>query len=225
MDRNHNFEAADMRWFRLYSDLINHPKYLSLPDSAKLFWIEFLCAYSQRNSGLSLEELKIILRRRRDYLKKNLSSLVAAKLLDEDDIEVGKYSPHNWLKRQFKSDTLDPTAAQRMRKYRNAAVTVTPPRVQSTDTERNQDCSSNNPSLGFGFENGNLKLSAGETLALQNKYPNIDLRQQLTLAAASGILSDDERARHYQLDQWCKRANAAAKKPKPQKKKIMAYKV
>lgn len=132
------------RWFRFYEDTINHPKTARLPASLFRTWVFLLCVASKEGGKLpDIEAIAFHLRREVGSVSRDITALLAAELLDEID---GGYVPHNWNIRQYKSDTKDPTAPDRMVRYRNnkrnadrnAPVTVTAPRdrVQITDTDK-----------------------------------------------------------------------------------------
>jgi hypothetical protein len=128
------------RWFRFYDDAINDPKIIKLPEATRWHWVALLCVASKNDGALpSLDDVAILLRVKPDKAAEIIVNLEKAGLLDQT--ETG-FAPHNWNARQYKSDTTDATAAQRMRRYRenkrnnrNAAVTVTDTREQSTETD------------------------------------------------------------------------------------------
>jgi hypothetical protein len=131
------------RWFRFYNDAINDPKLLRLSHREHRLWIGLLCIASKDDGELpSVNDMAIMLRTSPGALTAVIKTLIAAKLIDNDG---GKLKPHNWDKRQYKSDAVDPTAANRMSRYRerqrndrNATVTVIRPDTDTdTDTETN----------------------------------------------------------------------------------------
>lgn len=130
------------RWFRYYDDALNDPKVQRL--SADLFkaWVNLLCVASKSEGAIqSLSDAAFALRMPESKVAIIVTELSAAGLLDP--VTGGYFEPHNWPLRQFKADVTDPTAANRMRNYRNRkrngdrndTVTVTPPRA---DTEQIQ---------------------------------------------------------------------------------------
>ncbi len=140
-----------MRWFRFYDDAINDPKILRLSDANFRAWVTLLCLAS-KNDGLlpSTNDIALVLRMKPNKVAEWLATLTAAGLLDNGN---GVFRPHNWDARQFKSDSVDQTAAERMRRYRdrkrisdvtvtdvtrNAVVTDTVPRTD-TDTDTDTD--------------------------------------------------------------------------------------
>lgn len=148
------------RWFRFYDDAVNDPKVQRLPGEKFKVWVNLLCLAS-RNEGQipSLEDLVFILRVTRDEMSKLLDEFCDVGLIDPIEVRDApmSYEPHNWKERQYISDTKDPTAAKRAKKYRDAkrdaayrdrdgTVSVTATR---TDTESETDKISRVPALVF----------------------------------------------------------------------------
>jgi hypothetical protein len=129
------------RWFRFYEEVLDDPKAQKLPLVLFKAWVNILCLASKNNGKIPVEDVSFALRVTEKAAEDILSDLGAAGLIDEFE---GTYSPHNWGKRQYKSDVSDPTAAERMRRHRNAhrnaTVTVTVPRAETeTETEKKED--------------------------------------------------------------------------------------
>jgi hypothetical protein len=121
------------RWFRLDNDVVNDPKVQSLPDVLFRACVNVLCVASKHDGKLPpLRDTAFILRITEAKAAELLTKLCAAGLLDKDG---GTFVPHNWDKRQFKSDE-DATAASRSKKYRDKKRddTVTVTRDASRDT-------------------------------------------------------------------------------------------
>lgn len=118
------------RWFRLDDDVINDPKILLLPEAMRWIWIAFLCIAS-KNGGLlpAIEIIALSLRVKPAKATEYRDRLVAAGLIDQT--ETG-FTPHNWDKRQFKSDV----STERVKRFRQQErnVSETPPHTQ-TQTE------------------------------------------------------------------------------------------
>jgi hypothetical protein len=134
------------RWWRAYDEAVDDPKLILLSDKAHRAWFCLMCVASA-NGGV-LPDIKIVavkLRTTPQRAAAALAELVQAGLFDQR--EDGKFEPHNWSVRQYKSDVTDPTNASRQKRYRDRhrngqntvtdTVTVTPPREQRqiTDTE------------------------------------------------------------------------------------------
>jgi hypothetical protein len=86
-----------------------------------------------------------MLRTRPGALSRRLDALKAAGLIEEID---GELRPLEWDKRQFVERALDPTAAERMRRFRERAAdrngAVTPP-VTNAPVEEDQDLDKDSP--------------------------------------------------------------------------------
>lgn len=131
-------------WWRAYDEAVDDPKLILLSsDKVRWGWFRLMCLASAYGGHLPpIEIICVKLRLREAAANMLLDELSGAGLIDEFD---GVLRPHNWNGRQFKSDVTDPTAAERMKRYRNkrnASVTVTDPREQrtDTDTEREESC-------------------------------------------------------------------------------------
>jgi hypothetical protein len=120
------------RWFRLDDDVINDPKILLLPENMRWIWIAFLCIAS-KNDG-RIPQIKIValnLRVKEHKAAEYLTMLVTSGLIDKD--ETG-FAPHNWAKRQFKSDVSTDRVKRFRKQERN--VSETPPHTQAhTETQ------------------------------------------------------------------------------------------
>jgi hypothetical protein len=126
------------RWFRTYADTHRNSKIARLSDREFRQWHQLLCIASE-NDGLipPAEDLKHLLRMRLDHCSTLLSRFQSGGLLDALE---GGYAPHNWNKRQYKSDT----STDRVQKYRakrnvSGNVSGTPPDTEAeTDTEKEE---------------------------------------------------------------------------------------
>lgn len=144
------------RWFRFYDDVVNDPKVQRLSPELFKAWVNILCVASKNDGKLpEISEISFTLRIKPERAYKILGDLRLAGLLEDvGDEENTVTRPHNWNGRQFKSDVTDPTAPERMKRYRNnrksvtpntvtQTVTVTPTRAeteQNTETEKKEDC-------------------------------------------------------------------------------------
>lgn len=133
-----------MRWFRFYDDVVNDPKVQNLCGDDFKDWVNILCIASKNGGCLpSLTDLSFTLRVTVERVTSLSHSLKKLGLIDE---KHGRMVPHNWDKRQYKSDT----SAERMKRHRDRKrdVTVTAPE-QITDTEQNRTDLSIKKPLGF----------------------------------------------------------------------------
>jgi hypothetical protein len=130
------------RWYRMYDDLIDDPKVQRLDPVLFKTWVNLLCLASRNDGSLPcIEDMAFALRLDEETTKSQVQVLVEKGLID--DVEQ-TLRPHNWDKRQFKSDS-DPTATERQRAKRerdkgvtrDKSVTSHPPETEQsrTDTE------------------------------------------------------------------------------------------
>lgn len=114
------------RWFRVYDDLVDDEKVQMLSGDLVKALLNLWCLAS-KNDGIlpPMKAMAFKLRMKPQQVAAVIAELCDAGLIDRvDDL----FRPHNWDKRQHKSDT-DTTAAERSRRYReklrdgNAPVT------------------------------------------------------------------------------------------------------
>jgi len=105
------------RWLRINEDCIDNPKILKLPEALRWQWVALLCVASKNDGVLPpLDDVALCLRVPEAKAAEFITKLVKAKLIDKDgDVFV----PHNWSKRQYKTDGSDPTNAKRQKRYRD----------------------------------------------------------------------------------------------------------
>lgn len=122
-----------MLWFRHYTEALHDPKIRSLRPELQLavYHIWELVAL-QDGAPFTVDILAYGARYRRDWAARCVRDLLQRGLLDAcpEPHLVGYYLPHNWLKRQYKSDTSKDRTREWRRRKRN--VTVTAP---DTETE------------------------------------------------------------------------------------------
>jgi hypothetical protein len=127
------------RWFRVYDDMVDDPKVQRLPDASFKVLVNLWCLASQCGGKLpSIDDMAFKLRMKPEKVAALISSLTNAGLIDEIDDEL---APHNWDKRQFKSDVSNERVKRHRERKCNVTdtVTVTPPDTESdTDTEHIQ---------------------------------------------------------------------------------------
>lgn len=128
-----------MQWFRFYNEAINDPKIIKLSDKQHRMWIGLLCLASQNDGVIpELDDVSISLREPFHSVSEIVVFLTKHALLDEKN---GNLYPHNWAKRQFKSDVSTNRVKQfrkrSMKQVRN--VSETPPDTEQNraDTEHN----------------------------------------------------------------------------------------
>ncbi|QUS39541.1 hypothetical protein RPMA_12365 [Tardiphaga alba] len=103
-------------WWRAECGSIDHPKLLKLSDAMHRAWYTLMCVAGANGGALPpTEDIAIRLRMNKAKVAEWITKLVQAELFDNVD---GVFVPHNWTKRQYKSDKTDPTASERMKRYR-----------------------------------------------------------------------------------------------------------
>lgn len=179
------------RWFRIYDEALDDHKVQSLSPELFKTWFNLLCVASRENGVIPpVEKLAFALRVSITDMQARLDELVLLGLLDIRSDR--KIEPHNWAKRQWKSDD----SKDRVRKHRHAkrhcnddvTVTVTPPESEpdtETDTENKLQLSSLEAArevkseLGFklGFNNRvrTGKRDGMETLLRQAEGLGLDV--------------------------------------------------
>ena len=133
-----------MRWFRLYTEMLDDEKVQMLTPELFKTWVNILCVAAARDGVLPpVEKLAFKLRVSNHDMQSRIEDLIIAGLID---VRADKsLQPHNWERRQWKSDD----SAERVRKHRetkrscNGAVTVTatPPEAD-TESETDTDLAS-----------------------------------------------------------------------------------
>ncbi len=127
-------------WFRFYDDVLNDPKVQQLePDDFK-FWINILCLASKNNGQLPcLASVSFAFRMPLGEVEVRMKFMASSGLVDS---KRGLMTPHNWNKRQYKSDSSTARVKQFRKRFSNVSETATetpPEQIQSradTDTEQ-----------------------------------------------------------------------------------------
>lgn len=132
------------RWWRAYEEMLDDPKVQRLEPSLFKFWINTLCLASRFGGTLPpAADVAFALRLDEAAARASLDHLIAAGLVEQT--EAGALRPHNWERRQYRSDT----STERVRKHRSKGrnvsrnvsgsevgnVTGTPPDTES-ESER-----------------------------------------------------------------------------------------
>lgn len=129
---------------------MDDPKLLSISDKDLRLWLRLLCYASKNDGNLPIiTTLSKVLRVRLDHLQQGVNRLINVGLIDELAISLDQhYRPHNWSKRQYKSDTCNDRVAKHREKC-NVTVTPRARQIQITDTDYNPL-----PPKKGGFEGG-----------------------------------------------------------------------
>lgn len=144
------------RWFRMYDELLDDPKVQRLRPELFKAWVNLMCLASRHGEIPNADDVAFALRIDAEKAKAYVDELMDLGLIDVTENDEVK--PHNWDKRQFKSDR-DETAAKRQAdkrerdKEKNVTRDITemsqPPETDTdTDTEQNKPRSS----ASDGFE-------------------------------------------------------------------------
>jgi hypothetical protein len=115
------------RWFRFYDCALDDPKVQKLSDRLFKTWINILCIASKSGGSLPCaSDIAFMMRLSDGETADRMSALVEAGLIDE--LEHG-YEPHNWSKRQFKSDG----STERVKRFRASERNVSCPVSETVD--------------------------------------------------------------------------------------------
>ncbi len=176
-------------WFRFYNDAVNDPKVQRLSPTLFRFWVNCLCLASANDGVLpGSEDVQFSLRLSPAQLSDFSGQLVACGLLDETEQGL---IPHNWDRRQFKSDT----STERVKRFRNAAKTVSETGPDQTRPDTESETDRKKVISGFFGKNGKQSepLSEEQKLALFQRtlaesFSDKQLGWRLVGEAASGEL-------------------------------------
>lgn len=167
------------RWFRYYDDALNDPKVQRLSGDLFKAWVNLLCLASQSGGTIkSLADAAFALRLPEAKAGSVVAQLANYQLLDP--VKDGYFSPHNWDKRQYKSDVSNERVKRHRKRECNvtSTVAVTPPDTESeTDTEKNKGPSAQSK---FYFEGTVIRLTAEGYAKWRDAYPRVtDLKAVL----------------------------------------------
>ena len=180
-------------WFRFYTEALDDPKVQRLPPHLFKTWVNLLClACANGGKFPSLDDIGFRLRMSAHDLQQQFDELVLADLIDIGN--DGKRAPHNWVKRQFVSDT----STERVRKHRqnkekqecNVDETFheTPPETETeteTETENKIATSENEAEHAGGREeiqglNGSTaEIVGGVAKLLNNLAPDYETAKRI----------------------------------------------
>lgn len=177
-------------WWRAENGSIDHPKLLKLSDAMHRAWYTLMCVASANGGALPpADDIAVRLRLPVTKVAEWIARLVAADLFDNVD---GVFVPHNWNKRQYKSDKSDPTAGERMKRYRknkrngvtdvtdrndrNAGVTVIRPEAEA-EADTKQSRADTSAPVDEDLKRRASAVAAGVSahfLSRQMPVPNLD---------------------------------------------------
>lgn len=125
------------RWFRFYTETLDHPKAQRLSGEAFKAWVNLLCVAARKGGEIPNvpADLAFSLRTTEQKVATIIDGLVSAELLDVT--ETG-WTPHNWNERQHLNDV----STDRVKRFRKRKVkrdeTVSETRPEQS-TEQNTD--------------------------------------------------------------------------------------
>lgn len=174
------------RWFRFYSEALDDPKVQMLTPELFKAWVNLLC-FAAKNDGVivtlpeTLHETAFALRETEEAFQAIISDLVKRGLIDK----VGRhYEPHNWRKRQYKSDTSSERVSRYRERQRNVSCNVseTPPDTD-TDTDKKDNKNGNGLSKKTGrvyaFEHGVVRLLESDLAKWRKAFPHVSVEGEL----------------------------------------------
>lgn len=198
------------RWFRFYDTALDDPKVQTLSSDLFKAWVNILCLAS-RNKGVlpPIERVAFALRCDETVAERTIERLLNEGLIDRKNGGPNgyHYAPHNWTKRQYKSDT----STERVKRYRQRKVETAPdteteeedkPLLQTRDARADEDGSeeaATKPSgKSYAFEGETIRLTQKDFDGWAKAYHAIpDLRAELS--ALDDWLRDkpEQRAKWY----------------------------
>lgn len=123
-------------WFRFYTEALDDPKVQRLPADQFRVWVNLLCIAKRFDGKLpSGTDCAFMLRMELAAFHETFEALKSSGLFDEKVGQDQHTEPHNWSKRQYKSDS----STERVKRYRKRfhSVKVTPPETE-TEAEAEQ---------------------------------------------------------------------------------------
>jgi len=192
------------RWLRINEDCIDNPKILKLPADLRWQWVALLCVASKNDGVLPpIDDVALCLRVPETKAAEFITKLVRAKLIDK---EGDHFVPHNWNKRQFKSDLSTDRVKRHRETKRNVsygvsgnasgdvseAVTETAPEQSraETDSEHSRAEARRLDENGLRQESALKALFLSTRVGLGWSIPNLDhIRLWLLDGIAHGVIS------------------------------------
>jgi hypothetical protein len=103
-------------WFRFYSGVVDDPKAQMLTPEMFKHWVNVLCIAAQHDGELpAISVTSFTLRMSEAKVAAVLTKLHSLELLDKTE---KSFKPHNWDRRQYKTDSADHTNAERQKNLR-----------------------------------------------------------------------------------------------------------
>lgn len=172
------------RWFRFYDESVNDPKLLRLPDDLYRAWTILLC-FASKNEGVlpPAADIALALRVKPSKVAEWITKLVVGELIDDVS---GRFEPHNWNGRQYKSDVSTERVKRHRNGKRNVSSTVTetaPEQKQITEQSRAE------PRDDLKIRTGNFQQAIVQAFAAANS-PNLPETSRAGLWLSQGYQED-----------------------------------
>lgn len=186
-----------LKWFRLYSEILNDPKVMLLSETMRWRYVAFLCVASEEKERGTLPHINSL------AFKTRLNPLEVEETLKQFEVEEliegydeGKrWRISKWSERQFESDISTPRV-QKHRKKQECNVSETPPdsdtdnRIQITDTEKKEEYRSSFFLFWEIYPKKTAKIEA------EKKWMRIKPNEELSLKIIEAV------KRYKKTDQW-----------------------
>lgn len=130
------------QWFRFYIEALDDPKVQNLDGEAFKAWVNLLCLAAKHGGKLPpLADIAFALRCDITVAERHIERLSNGGLIDRLNGGANgyHYAPHNWDKRQYKSDT----STDRVKRFRKRSKIVSET-APDTDTETDVPLSKDN---------------------------------------------------------------------------------
>jgi hypothetical protein len=171
------------RWFRVYAELIDDPKFIKLGPDLRNALLMMWCVASANDGRLpAIEDIAIKFRLSEVRTLKLLTELQHCGFIDDDGTGP---APHNWQGRQFLSDVSSNRVKQFRERRRNVSSTVseTPPdteQIQSrAETEKIAPDGASTNGKTYAFEHGVIRLTPKDFAKWEKAYSHLDLAAEL----------------------------------------------
>lgn len=204
-------------WFRFYNEALDDPKVQSLDGETFKAWVNLLTLASRNGGKLpSIADIAFGLRCDITVAERYIERLSNGGLIDRLNGGANgyHYAPHNWSKRQYKSDT----STSRVKRFRERfnSVTETPPEAETeADIPSSKDEGAEPDSDKLFWENAKAYLApyTSNPGALIGKWIKVANGDRTRVARA---ISDSQLSRAVDPPSYVMKiikAGAAAEKP------------
>lgn len=178
------------RWFRFYDEVLDDPKVQALDAEDYRGWVNILCVASRNNGRITEgKALAFALRMSEIDAGSLVDRLLIAGLIDrvKGGANGAHIAPHNWAKRQYKSDT----STDRVKRFRERSATVTETAPDTdTDTDKKEEVFCPKPVR-------TRKAYSGEFERFWSDFPTDPLMSKKDASAAFEKLDADDRKKLF----------------------------